>query len=106
RRPLLQGGPNGRSVREMVDYFESPKRKLVRAKQDVQDLEREENRFIDEHPWTHVCEIDPDGLFKEFKLRLTRGFTDVFGKITSSAVHNLRDTLDHAGNAAARAAGI
>src|ERR1700693_2496358 len=90
----------------MLDYFDSPKLKLARAKQYVQDLEREENRFIDEHPWTHVVELDPDGLLKEFKLRLTRGFSDVFGSVASSAVHNLRDALDHAGNAAARAAGI
>ena len=90
----------------MIDYFESPKLKLARAKKYVDDLERERDRFVDEHPWSHVVEANLDGSRKEYKIKFTRDFPDAFGDFTSNALQNLRSALDHAANASARAAGV
>src|ERR1039458_6628559 len=90
----------------MPDHFRSPQLRLGRAEKHIHDLKREIDAFVKEKPWTHVIEVDSNGLFKEHKIRLTRNLPDDFPLIVADGIYDLRSALAQAGTAAARAGGI
>jgi len=89
----------------MLDYFDSPRRKLKRAKKYIANLERERDVFINEQPWSSAVEINLDTGLKEFKVRFNGDISDSFGDIASNVLQNLRAALDQSVNSAARASG-
>jgi hypothetical protein len=90
----------------MPDHFRSPHLRIGRAEHHIRDLKREIDGWVNEKPWARTIEVDPNGLFKEYKLKLTRNITDAASVIVADAITSLRSALDQCGAAAARASGI
>jgi hypothetical protein len=88
-----------------ADPFESPRRKLARAKEHIVDLEKKANAFFSSHQYTKVTEPDPTGQYKLYKIRFNRPLPGNLADIAADAAQNLRDVLDHSGYAAAVASG-
>jgi hypothetical protein len=88
----------------MVDFFESPKRTILRAKHHILDLESQIAAFTNEKPWSYLVEDDSDGTHKLHKIRFARRLPDDLPSILFDAVNNLRAVLDQCAYASAIAA--
>jgi len=90
----------------MTDPFESPKRKLVRAKQHIYDFESCFRTFRDGNPYVQIAEPDadvPDNVVH--KLQLAKPLPSSLDLIAADIVNNLRTVLDQAVYAVAIASG-
>jgi hypothetical protein len=90
----------------MLGPFDSAGRKIARASEHFDHLEREIKAFIQEDPYKQIIEPDPDRaehLLHKFKL--TKELPASLPEIVGDVVSNMRDALDHAMYAVAFASG-
>ncbi len=87
------------------DPFESPKRRLARAKQHVNHLEKRINTFFKKEPYARVVEKDADGVTDLHKIKFTKPLPDSCDLAATEALEALRATLDQIGYATASLAG-
>lgn len=80
----------------MFDPFLSAKLRVGRAKEHIATLQRMGHEFWNRCPYTFVAELNPDGLNKTYKFRLTEPVPAVFDFLVIEAVEHLRASLDHA----------
>lgn len=78
-----------------ADPFSSPKRRLERARQHINDVKSRVGSFFSTRPYTNVIEQNENG-FDEHKLKLTTPLPDIITDITYEAIEALRSTLDQA----------
>jgi hypothetical protein len=89
----------------MRDPFDSPKCRLLRAKQHIRDLDSRINKFFKKQPHKGVVERDANGLNELHKVRLTKPIPSQFADRTAETVEALRSALDQTGYAVAVLAG-
>jgi hypothetical protein len=87
------------------DPFESPKRRLLRAKQHIRDLDARIEKFFKKQPHKRVVDLDADGVTELHKVKLTKPVPNQFADRTAEAVEGLRSALDQTGYAVAVLAG-
>lgn len=91
----------------VADPLESSRRKLDRAEQHFQDLQRLISTFLQEKPWEKVVEAHPARPgFVVHKVKLTKELPPAIADTTADIVQNLRNALDNAGYSVAIAAGV
>ena len=91
----------------MEDPLEGSKRKIARAEEHIEDLEREIKLFVNKNPYKQVIEPDPDRPHQTlYKIKLTEPIPGSFANIVGDVVNNLRSALDQAVYAIALASGI
>jgi hypothetical protein len=83
------------------DQFYSARLRLARAKEHLQDLDSQIDRFFSEKPYTRIVEPDPDGIHKILKIRLTKRFPFRWRILATEIIEHARSSLDHATWAAA-----
>jgi hypothetical protein len=87
--------------------LESSYRKLARAEEQFQDLQREVDGFAMDEPYERVTEPHPDKAgYTVDKIRLTKPIPDSIINIAAEMAYNLRTSLDNAGYALAVASGV
>src|SRR6266851_6251359 len=79
----------------MTDPFASPKRRLARAKEHIDDIEARAQSFSDSKPYARVIERNARG-FEEHKVKLTVDLPDRITDIAYEAIEALRSSLDQA----------
>jgi hypothetical protein len=84
-----------------VDPFQSPKRRLGRAKQHVRALDTGLQRFYKKQPYVRVIETHTDGMSQALKIKLRRQIPDRYTDIAYEALEALRSALDQTAYAAA-----
>ncbi len=90
----------------MPGPFDSSERKIARASEHFDHLEREIVAFIHEDPYKQVVEPDPDRAgHLLYKFKLVKQLPASLPEIVGDIVGNLRDALDHATYAVAIASG-
>jgi hypothetical protein len=90
----------------MADPFDSPRRKLARAKKHVVNLEREIGQFVKTTTYERFSESHADKPFLTVhKIRMSKPIPDGLSEIAGDAIGNLREVLDHATFAVAVASG-
>jgi hypothetical protein len=91
----------------MSDPFESPRRKIARAKKHILDLERETRIFFARKDlYSPVSEPHPEKSgYTVVKIRFLKELPTEFSEIAGDALDNLRSALDSAVYAVAVAAG-
>jgi len=100
---VLPDGASG-EPKIMADLFESSRFKIGRAKEHIEDLERQITAFVDEHPWEYTLETDPHTVeYVVHKIRLTKRLPHSIGDLIGDAAGKLRAALDHATCAIAEA---
>jgi len=87
------------------DPFDSPKRRLLRAKQHIRDLDLRISKFFKKQPHKGVVERDASGLNEIHKVRLTKSIPSQFADRAAEVVEALRSALDQTGYAVAVLAG-
>ncbi len=79
----------------MSDQFQSPKRRIARAKEHAQTLKRLLQEFSDSKPYGRVIESTPNG-FEEHKIKILKKIPDAITDLTYEAIEALRSSLDQA----------
>jgi hypothetical protein len=88
------------------DPFRSPKRRLARAKENLQKFDDAVKAFIKSDPYARVVERDPDGVTEIHKITLKRQLPEEAIHLAAEIVEALRSTLDQTGYACAVLAGV
>ncbi len=90
----------------MVDPFESSRLKIARAKEHIEDLERQIHTFAQTKPYKRFTEVDPESRDRILhKIQFVGGLPRSFAVIVGEVINALREALDNAGYAVAIAAG-
>lgn len=79
----------------MADPFASPKRRLARAKEHIENLKRRVETWADSKPYTRLIERNARG-FEEHKIKLSVDIPDDVTDIAYEALEALRSVLDQA----------
>lgn len=87
------------------DPFESSKRRLLRAKQHIRDLDSRIEKFFKKQPHKRAVDLDADGLTELHKVKLTKPVPAQFSDRTAETIEALRSALDQTGYAVAILAG-
>lgn len=88
------------------DPFNSSRRKIIRAKEHIDDLTVTIRAFVDAGAYKQVVEDDPNRPgYKLHKIKLTQTIPPAIENIAGDAITNLRSALDHACFAVATASG-
>jgi len=91
----------------MADPFESSRRKIARAKEQLANLEREVTWFQMSNPYTRVIEPHTDRPGHEVhKIKRTKTLPLSINDIAADVVGNLRNSLDNASYGIAVASGL
>jgi hypothetical protein len=85
--------------------FNSPRRRLARAKQHVNRLEKRIRTFLDRKPYKPVADTDATGTTTH-AIKFNRNFPDSWGDAAVEALEALRSALDQTGYAAAVLGGV
>jgi hypothetical protein len=81
----------------MAIDFSSARRKLARAKEHFQELNRQLADYLEERPYQQIIEPDPANAEQlEHKIKITKPLPDSLGDVVGDVVTNLRAALDHA----------
>jgi hypothetical protein len=83
------------------DPFYSARLRIARAKEHLQDLKTQIDRFFSEKPYTRIIEPDPDDTHEIHKIRLTKRFPFRWRILATEVIEHARSSLDHATWAAA-----
>lgn len=92
-------------IRKRRDPFESPKRRLARAKKYIRRLEKRIYTFMHKTPPGRGEEIDSEG-WTVHSLQFSRPIPQSWGDSAGDAIEHLRSSLDQSGYAAAVLGGI
>lgn len=84
-----------------ADPFHSPKQRLARAKEHIEDLEAAIKALTADEPYANVVEMDADGVTQLHKIKMIKPLPDRLSVLTHDAIEALRHTLDQAGYACA-----
>lgn len=85
----------------MDNPFQSPKRRLNRARDHIKDLLASSDRFFDANPARMNSEMNADGTREELFFTFGAPFPPELGEIAADIIENLRSALDQTGYAAA-----
>jgi hypothetical protein len=88
-----------------TDIFHSPKRRIVRAKEHIRNLESRIKLSLKKDPGRHVTELNADGTKEIHKIRFTKPLPERASELALEAAEALRSALDQTGFAVAKAAG-
>jgi hypothetical protein len=88
----------------MPDPFASPKRRITRAGEHIQNLKSEVAAFFEAQPYARIVERNASG-FDEHKVKLTRELPDRITDFAYETIEALRSSLDQATYAVAIACG-
>ena len=89
----------------MRDLFNSPKRRLRRAKHHISNLNTRIKKFFKKYPCVRVIEKDTDGTTDLHKIKLAKRLPENIDELAWEAVEGLRAALDQVGFAVAFAFG-
>ncbi len=89
----------------MSDPFASPKRRIVRARQHIENIKTGVSTFFQSQPYAQVAERNARG-FEEHKIKLTRPIPDELTDLAYEAIEALRSALDQAVHPIAIACGV
>ena len=89
----------------MPSPFESPKRRLRRAKEHTKHINTRLDKFFKKEPYARVVETDPDSGDQIHKFKLTKSIPEKVTDLTYDAIEALRSSLDQATYAVAIACG-
>jgi hypothetical protein len=87
------------------DPFDSPRRRLVRAKQHIRRLEKRIQTFFKSKPGGPITEVDHEG-FTIHAFKFNRQIPDSWADAAVETIEALRSTLDQCGYATAVIGGI
>jgi hypothetical protein len=87
------------------DPFYSPKRRLLRAKKHVAELDAASAVFLNSEPYRRIVEPDIDGVAQLHKIKLAAPFPEELSDLVEDALDSLRAVLDHTAYCAAVASG-
>ncbi len=89
----------------MADLYLSAKQKTARARDLIDALAAEIDAFNAAKPWQRTVETDPEGLYQDHTVRLTRQLPEHFAGMVKDVAEVLLVALDQAAFAASKAAG-
>jgi len=90
-----------------LDPFQSPRRRLARAKEQIRHLNARAKAFFSgkKNPCTQVTETDADGITQLYKFKFTKPVPERLTDLAFEAAESLRSVLDQTGYATAIASG-
>src|ERR1700680_383360 len=88
----------------ITDLFASPKRRLARAGNHIDNIESSIRAFLETQPYARAVECNAQR-WEEHKLKLTRPIPDDITDFTYEAIEALRSSLDQAIHVVALACG-
>lgn len=80
----------------MPDPFNSPRRRIAAAKQQICNLDQRLAKFFEKRRYRMVIEEAADGTHDVHKIKLTKLLPDSLGDLANNAIENLRSALDQA----------
>ncbi len=80
----------------MSDPFHSPKGRLARANEHIDEIARQGKAFFETEPYTTTIEIEPKTGNQLYKFKMTRPLPDNITHLTVECLEALRSALDQA----------